>query len=58
MTLTSAECLREAQPLGIQRVVLPRELSVNEIAIIHARTTVLLEGSSTGRCAWRTVASA
>ena len=43
MSLTSAECINKAQQLGIDRVVLARELSVREIAMIHAQTTVLLE---------------
>lgn len=43
MSLTSAECINRAEPLGIERVVLPRELSVREIAMIHAHTRVLLE---------------
>ena len=36
MSLTSAECINKAQQLGIDRVVLARELSVREIAQIHA----------------------
>ncbi len=43
MTLTSAECLAVAESLGIRRVVLPRELSIREIAKIHAQTRVDLE---------------
>ena len=43
MSLTSAECINKAQQLGIDRVVLARELSVREIAMIHRQTTVLLE---------------
>ncbi len=43
MSLTSAECINKAQQLGIDRVVLPRELSVREIALIHAQTSVQLE---------------
>ena len=43
MTLTSAECIRFATELGIERVVLPRELSVDEIAQIHAQTNMPLE---------------
>ncbi len=35
MSLTSAECINKAQQLGIDRVVLARELSVREIAMIH-----------------------
>ena len=43
MTLTSAECIAVAEQLGIQRVVLPRELSIEEIRQIHGSTNVELE---------------
>ncbi|MEX2092207.1 MAG: peptidase U32 family protein [Pirellulales bacterium] len=43
MTLTSAECIRVAEELGIERVVLARELSVVEIRKIHGQTNVELE---------------
>lgn len=43
MTLSSAECIRVAESLGIERVVLPRELSIHEIAKIHQGTRVSLE---------------
>ncbi|HTN77577.1 MAG TPA: DUF3656 domain-containing protein [Pirellulaceae bacterium] len=43
MTLTSAESIRFAADLGIERVVLPRELSVDEIAQIHSQTDMPLE---------------
>jgi putative protease len=43
MTLTSAECIAVAEQLGIQRVVLPRELSIDEIRQIHSRTHIELE---------------
>lgn len=43
MTLTSAECIAVAAQLGIQRVVLPRELSIDEIRQIHSRTNIELE---------------
>lgn len=43
MTLTSAECIAVAEQLGIQRVVLPRELSIDEIRQIHSQTKVELE---------------
>ncbi|MHB0956647.1 MAG: DUF3656 domain-containing U32 family peptidase [Pirellulaceae bacterium] len=43
MSLTSAECINKAHQLGIDRVVLARELSVREIAQIHQRTRVPLE---------------
>jgi putative protease len=36
MSLTSAECLRVARSLGIRRVVLPRELSLADIAQVSA----------------------
>ena len=43
MTLTSAECLAVVESLGFERVVLPRELSIREIAKIHAQTRIGLE---------------
>ncbi|MCX7407563.1 MAG: DUF3656 domain-containing protein [Planctomycetales bacterium] len=43
MTLTSAECIRVAEELGIERVVLPRELSIREIAKLKSGTSVELE---------------
>ena len=43
MTLTSAECIREVESLGVRRVVLPRELSIAEIAAIRRQTEVELE---------------
>lgn len=43
MTLASAECLRVAESLGIARVVLPRELSLQEIAAIRGETNIELE---------------
>lgn len=43
MTLTSAECIRSIESLGVERVVLPRELSVREIDKIHRHTTMPLE---------------
>jgi putative protease len=43
MTLTSAECIQAAESLGIERVVLARELSIAEIRKIHAETSVELE---------------
>lgn len=42
-TLTSAECLAVAMELGIERVVLPRELSLDEIRRIHRETPFPLE---------------
>ncbi len=43
MTLTSAECIRSVEAMGIERVVLPRELSIPDIAAIRAGTSVELE---------------
>ncbi len=43
MTLASAECIQQAQQLGVERVVLARELSVSEIAKIHERSSMSLE---------------
>ena len=43
MTLSSAECIEVAAELGIARVVLPRELSLEEIAEIHQKTAMPLE---------------
>jgi putative protease len=43
MTLTSGECIRAAEELGIERVVLARELSISEIREIHRQTDVELE---------------
>src|SRR5262245_58600954 len=43
MTLTSGECIRAADELGIERVVLARELSISEIHSIHSQTSIELE---------------
>ena len=43
MTMTSAENLRLVEELGIERVVLARELSIDEIVKIRAETTLPLE---------------
>jgi putative protease len=43
MTLGSAECIAQVVPLGVSRVVLPRELSLEEIAEIHRQTPIELE---------------
>ncbi len=43
MTLTSSECIEVARQLGISRVVLPRELSIDEMREIHAGTSIELE---------------
>src|SRR5690606_19489490 len=43
MTVSSAEGVRFAQSLGVTRVVVPRELSVSEIAALAEDTDVELE---------------
>lgn len=43
MTLTSAECIAVAQELGLERVVLARELSIAEIRDIRSKTDMPLE---------------
>ena len=43
MTLTSAESIRVAAQLGVGRIVLARELSVDEIRLIRRQTDVPLE---------------
>jgi putative protease len=43
MTLTSGECIQVAEHLGISRVVLARELSIDEIRAISQQTAVELE---------------
>ena len=43
MTLSSGECIEAARSLGIERVVLPRELSIDEIRQVHAVTDLELE---------------
>jgi len=43
MTLTSAEAVRAAERLGVERVVLARELSIAEICKIRQHTSVELE---------------
>jgi putative protease len=43
MTLTSAETIALAERLGMERVVLARELSIDEIAAIRRQTTMPLE---------------
>jgi putative protease len=48
MTLTSAESIEVARQLGIERVVLPRELSLEEISQIHAHTDMPLEAFAHG----------
>ena len=43
MTLTSAECIALAEELGMERVVVARELSIDEIVAIRRQTTMPLE---------------
>ena len=43
MTLASAECIEEARSLGLERVVLPRELSIEEIRELRLGTGMELE---------------
>ena len=43
MTLSSAECIAVAKDLGLERVVLPRELSISEIRDISSKTDMPLE---------------
>lgn len=43
MTLTSSECVQVAEDLGIERVVLARELSIDEIRKIRSQTAMPLE---------------
>jgi putative protease len=48
MTLTSAECIRAAASLGIERVVIPRELAIAEIDKIFADSPIPLEAFAHG----------
>jgi putative protease len=48
MTLTSAESIRFAEELGVERVVLARELSLDEIRKIHSQTNMPLEAFAHG----------
>ncbi len=43
MTLSSTECIRAVESYGVKRVVLPRELSLHEIAALRCATSVELE---------------
>ena len=43
MTLSNAECIRAVESYGVKRVVLPRELSLHEIAALRRATSVELE---------------
>jgi putative protease len=43
MTLTSAECIALAEELGMERVVVARELSIDEILAIRRQTQMPLE---------------
>ncbi|MCA9173132.1 MAG: U32 family peptidase [Planctomycetales bacterium] len=48
MTITSAECLAAVEPLGLDRVVLARELSIGEIAEIRRESTTSIEAFAHG----------
>ncbi|TWT34718.1 DUF3656 domain-containing U32 family peptidase [Blastopirellula retiformator] len=43
MTMTSSECIALAAEMGVERVVLARELSIAEISAIHEKTEMPLE---------------
>jgi U32 family peptidase len=43
MTLSSAECIRAVESYGLKRVVLPRELSLAQIAAVHRKISIELE---------------
>jgi U32 family peptidase len=43
MTMTSSETIQAIEELGIQRVVLAREISIDEIRLIRANTSMPLE---------------
>jgi putative protease len=43
MTLSSTECIRAVESYGVKRVVLPRELSLDEIAALRRATSIELE---------------
>src|SRR5262245_39835662 len=43
MTLTSSECIAVAESLGIERVVLARELSIDEVRKIRSQASMPLE---------------
>ena len=43
MTLSSSECIAVAAELGIERVVLPRELSLDEIRLIREQSSMPVE---------------
>ena len=43
MTLTDAECIEEVIALGVRRVILPRELSIEQIATVRRQTGVEVE---------------
>jgi putative protease len=58
MTISSAERRAFARSLGVTRVVVPRELSVAEIAQFAAAPTSSSRSSSTARCACRGAGSA
>lgn len=43
MTLTSAECIAFVESLGVERVVLARELSIDDVRKISSQTTMPIE---------------
>ena len=43
MSLTSAEGMRVAESLGVRRIVLARELSIEQIRMIRGQTSLELE---------------
>ena len=53
MSITNVEGVELAQSFGIQRVNLARELSLDEVRAIVAKTGCELRYSSMERCAWR-----
>ena len=55
MTLTSAESIRLAEELGMERVVVARELSIDEIVAIRRQTSMPLEVFVHGACQVRPV---
>ncbi len=58
MTLTEPRGIEFVRRLGVERVILARELSVEDIGRIAGRRTCRWRCSSTGRCAWPTAANA
>ena len=58
MTMTNAVAIEQARGLGIERVVLARELSIDEIRKIASQTTMPIEVLCTEHCVSLTVANA